>query len=129
MKNATIAVKELEGKVVFLRKLVAGGASRRYGIEVARLAGLPPEVLARARQILANLEKAELDEAGRPQLLASGRREASPAQLGLFAGQGAAGAAYAAGASRSSRALDLDQMTPLAALNAPGRAARSRLGA
>ena len=61
---------------------VPGAASRSYGIHVAKLAGLPEAVLARARDILANLEAQELDEAGHP-ALASARRRAR-AQLGLF---------------------------------------------
>jgi len=84
VKNFSVAVKESGGKVTFLRKLVPGGANRSYGIEVARLAGLPPEVLARAREILANLESGELDEAGRPRV---SRRaaEAKVEQLAFFA--------------------------------------------
>jgi DNA mismatch repair protein MutS len=91
VKNSSIAVREHEGRVVFLHTLVAGAASRSYGIEVARLAGLPPEVLARARELLRNLEAGEFDQAGRPRLA---RRAvghpvvdaSSPdqAQLGLF---------------------------------------------
>jgi DNA mismatch repair protein MutS len=100
--------------VVFLRKLVAGGASRSYGIEVARLAGLPAEVLSRARQILANLEKAELDEAGRP-AISRGRRSPSPNQLALFARE-APPLAPASTLAEELAALDLDQMTPLSAL-------------
>ncbi|MBI5545235.1 MAG: DNA mismatch repair protein MutS, partial [Deltaproteobacteria bacterium] len=115
VKNVTIAVKELQGRVVFLRKLVAGGASRSYGIEVARLAGLPPEVLGRARQILANLEKGELDDAGRPQLT-RGRKKEPPAQLGLFAAREAPPPAYA-GLVAELEALDLNQLTPLAAFS------------
>lgn len=68
VKNCSIAVREDQGRVIFLRKLVDGAASRSYGIEVARLAGLPPEVLARARELLANLEAGEFDETGRPRL-------------------------------------------------------------
>jgi DNA mismatch repair protein MutS len=88
--NLTMAVTEVEGRVVFLRKVVPGAASRSYGIHVAKLAGLPEAVLVRAREILANLEAQELDEAGRP-LLAVGEAGAAPArkarraQLGLFA--------------------------------------------
>src|SRR5262249_44085930 len=73
VKNFCVAVKEARGKVLFLRKLIPGGANRSYGIEVARLAGLPREVLARAHEILANLESGELDEAGRPRLTHRGR--------------------------------------------------------
>ena len=84
VRNFSVAVKESGGKVTFLRKLVPGGANRSYGIEVARLAGLPPEVVARAREILANLESGELDEAGRPRV---SRRaaEAKIEQLAFFA--------------------------------------------
>jgi DNA mismatch repair protein MutS len=62
--------------------LVAGGASRSYGIEVGRLAGLPSEVLHRARQILTNLEKSEI-EVGKFSASKAKRKE-YPAQLGLF---------------------------------------------
>jgi DNA mismatch repair protein MutS len=117
VKNATIAVKEWEGRVVFLRKLVSGGASRSYGIEVARLAGLPAEVLARARLILANLERAELDESGRPVLARGKRREVSTAQLGLFGGVRENAPPPYAPVVEELKALDVDALTPLAALN------------
>jgi DNA mismatch repair protein MutS len=123
VKNATIAVQEIDGRVVFLRRLVQGGASRSYGIEVARLAGLPRAVLARARQILENLEKAELDEAGRPSI-SRGRQKATSAQLALFAARPGGGGdsareAFAAygGIIEELKALDLDRLSPLAALN------------
>jgi len=74
--NLTMAVTEVEGRVVFLRKIVPGAASRSYGIHVAKLAGLPEPVLQRAREILRGLETQELDE--------SGRKKKSGAQLGLF---------------------------------------------
>src|SRR5256886_17420789 len=61
-----MAVSDVEGRVVFLRKVVPGAASRSYGIHVARLAGLPEAGLRRARAILGNLEAQELDEAGAP---------------------------------------------------------------
>ncbi len=94
VKNCSIAVREQQGKIIFLRKLIPGAASRSYGIEVARLAGLPPEVLARARELLKNLEAGEFDEAGRPRLAkrATGATERAAAppvddsQLGLFGG-------------------------------------------
>lgn len=57
--NVHVAVKEEEGRVVFLRRIVKGGANRSYGLEVARLAGLPSSVLARARQVLDDLEQNE----------------------------------------------------------------------
>jgi len=56
VKNVTMAVREWEGEVVFLHEVVPGAADRSYGIQVARLAGLPESVLARARQVLGVLE-------------------------------------------------------------------------
>ena len=70
VRNFSIAVRNWQGEIVFLHKLVPGGANRSYGIEVARLAGLPKSVVERARQILAELESAGsgsgLSEAGAP---------------------------------------------------------------
>jgi len=60
-QNYQITATEREGEVVFLHRLERGRASKSYGIEVARLAGLPPEVLANAREVLARLERYELD--------------------------------------------------------------------
>ncbi|MCF8032715.1 MAG: DNA mismatch repair protein MutS [Desulfarculaceae bacterium] len=57
VKNFNVAVKEYQGSIVFLRRLAPGGVSRSYGLAVARLAGLPEKVLARAREILARLEQ------------------------------------------------------------------------
>ncbi len=65
VRNYNIAVKEWEDRVVFLRKILPGGCSRSYGIQVARLAGIPDAVITRAREILGNLEKKELDPRGR----------------------------------------------------------------
>ncbi|MDD2220949.1 MAG: DNA mismatch repair protein MutS, partial [Clostridia bacterium] len=57
IKNYSIAVKEKGGTIIFLRKIIPGAADRSYGIQVAQLAGLPKAVIARARNILAHLEK------------------------------------------------------------------------
>ena len=56
VKNYSVAVKEIEDNVIFLRKIIEGGADQSYGIEVAKLAGLPTEVIGRAREILEGLE-------------------------------------------------------------------------
>ena len=56
MRNFTVAVREVGDQVLFLHKLVPGGADRSYGIEVGRLAGLPPAVITRAKEVLALLE-------------------------------------------------------------------------
>ena len=96
--NLTMAVSESEGRVVFLRKIVPGGASRSYGIQVARLAGLPEVVLRRAREILHDLET-------KP-----------PAQLALFAAR-AQPPAKPSELEEALRNLDLSRLTPLEALN------------
>lgn len=56
MKNYNIAIKKRGEDLVFLRKIIPGGADRSYGIEVAKLAGLPKEVVSRAKKILEELE-------------------------------------------------------------------------
>lgn len=66
VRNYQVVVSESAGDIVFLRRVVPGAASKSYGIEVARLAGLPLSVIDRAREILGNLEQNELDPAGRP---------------------------------------------------------------
>ncbi len=68
VRNGHFEAREWKDEVVFLRRLVTGGASRSYGIAVAQLAGLPEAVVARAKQILANLEGDELDPEGAPRL-------------------------------------------------------------
>ena len=86
IKNYCVAVKEWGDTVIFLRKIVSGGSNRSYGIQVARLAGVPGDIIARAREILKNLETGELDEVGMPKI-ARGRkppRAARQAQLPLF---------------------------------------------
>jgi DNA mismatch repair protein MutS len=72
VKNYNMAVTEKTGKVTFLRKVVHGGSSRSYGIQVARLAGLPSQVIERAKELLKNLESGELNEAGMPAITARG---------------------------------------------------------
>jgi DNA mismatch repair protein MutS len=59
IRNYCVAVQERDGDVVFLRKIVSGGADRSYGIHVAKLAGLPSTVIDRAQQVLAQLEQAD----------------------------------------------------------------------
>ncbi|WP_425098188.1 DNA mismatch repair protein MutS [Tropicibacter sp. S64] len=63
VKNATVAVKEWEGEVIFLHEVHDGAADRSYGVQVAQLAGLPKAVIARARSVLDALEKGERDRA------------------------------------------------------------------
>ncbi len=68
VKNYNVSVREWHDRVIFLRKIVAGGTDKSYGIQVARLAGLPKSVLDRAKEILRNLEENELDATGQPQI-------------------------------------------------------------
>jgi DNA mismatch repair protein MutS len=90
VKNLNVAVREWNDQVIFLRKIVAGRADQSYGIQVARLAGFPDSIIDRAKQILANLEKAELNAEGKPTLAVGGRRRRDMAeianQLSLFEG-------------------------------------------
>lgn len=71
VKNYTVLVKERNEQVLFLRKIVEGGADRSYGIHVAQLAGLPPAVITRAREVLAQLESGH-SSSNRPLLNADG---------------------------------------------------------
>jgi DNA mismatch repair protein MutS len=68
VKNYNVAVREWNDQIIFLRKIIEGGADKSYGIQVARLAGLPPEVIARAKEVLSNLELAELNADGKPKI-------------------------------------------------------------
>lgn len=86
-RNYNIAVREWGEKIIFLRKIMEGGTSRSYGIQVARLAGVPDEVIRRSQEILKNLEKGELDDMGVPRI-ARGKKTAAKGrmtnQLSLF---------------------------------------------
>ncbi|HRJ72597.1 MAG TPA: DNA mismatch repair protein MutS, partial [Terrimicrobiaceae bacterium] len=75
--NLNVAVREWNDQVIFLRKILPGRADQSYGIQVARLAGLPDTVLSRAKEILNNLEKAELNAEGEPVIARSKRKKAA----------------------------------------------------
>jgi len=107
--NATMAVKEFDGRVLFLRKVVPGAADRSYGIQVAELAGLPAEVTGRAREVLANLEKQELDVQGAPVIARRQGESAGSGQFLLFSAEEEL-------ALEKLRAVDIDQLTPVSAL-------------
>ncbi len=80
--NLNVAVREWNDQVIFLRKILPGRADQSYGIQVARLAGLPDSVLHRAKEILNNLEKSELNAEGEP-VLAKSRRKKAAIHAGL----------------------------------------------
>jgi DNA mismatch repair protein MutS len=107
VKNYHVSVKETGGSVVFLRKVEPGAADRSYGIEVAKLAGLPNEVVVRAREVLAEHETAEhrLSEH-----LTPGSEPERPAQLTIFT-------PLSQPVLEKLREVDLNRLTPLEALN------------
>jgi DNA mismatch repair protein MutS len=111
VKNFNIAVKEWKDRIIFLRKLVPGGTSRSYGVQVARIAGIPEEVIERANEILSNLEKGEIDDLGRPRLAQSKETQNSQgtSQMNLFGW-------HNQGLIKRIRELDISCMTPLDAL-------------
>jgi DNA mismatch repair protein MutS len=111
VRNCRIAVREWEDSIRFLYRVEEGTADRSYGIQVARLAGIPPEVLERAREVLHNLEKNELDREGVPRLAGErARRLSEPAQIQLFA----EGPDPIREALRAAR---IEELSPLQALN------------
>jgi DNA mismatch repair protein MutS len=109
--NFHVVVREWKDDIVFLRKVVPGRSDRSYGIQVARLAGLPPSVVARAREILNGLERDELSRGGRPSL--SGGPVDRQQQLGLFQAPSSGDDPV----HRRLRELDVNQLTPLQALS------------
>ena len=109
VSNFHVVVREWNDDIVFLRKVVPGRSDRSYGIQVARLAGLPAPVVVRAREILNGLERDELSRGGRPSL--SGSAEPRQ-QLGLFQ----APAPEDDRLRERLRGLDIDNLTPLQAL-------------
>ena len=108
VKNYHVSVKETGGGIVFLRKVEPGPADRSYGIEVAKLAGLPNEVIERAREVLAEHENAELRLT--QQLASDELRPAPAAQLTIFT-------PLSQPVVDKLRELDLNRLTPLEALN------------
>jgi DNA mismatch repair protein MutS len=89
VKNYNVAVREWHDQVIFLHKILPGGTDKSYGIQVARLAGLPKEVIARAKEVLSNLEEAELSAEGKPKLAKTKKKSAvnEVPQLYLFGGK------------------------------------------
>ena len=122
VKNAHFEAREWGEQVIFLRRLVPGGASRSYGIQVARLAGLPESLLDRARELLRNLEGGELDERGRPRI--AGGAPAHDDQLGLFARGASRPDAAPSEVLDELRAVDTDRTTPIEALELLARLRR-----
>ena len=115
--NAHVAAREWKDDIVFLRKIVSGRSDRSYGIQVARLAGLPAPVVARAKEILGGLERDELSRGGRP-TLSGGAGDPRNSQLGLFASPPADQMSDAKKdvVGERLREIDVDDVTPRQAL-------------
>jgi DNA mismatch repair protein MutS len=106
VKNFHVSVKEIAGGIVFLRKVEPGPADKSYGIEVAKLAGLPMEVIVRAREVLAEHESTEHQVTDHLAV----ERPAAPAQITLFT-------PLTHKIVERIREADVDRLTPLEALN------------
>jgi len=113
VENATVAVKEWDGEVIFLHEVRKGAADRSYGVQVAQLAGLPPAVVARARVVLEALEKGEREGGATQKALID--------DLPLFAATPSpapAPRAKSSGIEDALSAIHPDEMTPREALQA-----------
>jgi DNA mismatch repair protein MutS len=120
IQNFNVAVREWGEEILFLHRIVPGAASRSYGIHVARLAGLPDEVIRRARELLAQLEDGTAAHGSRR----AGRRGAGPSrepQLELFR-------PASDGLCDALAALRVETLTPLEALNELDRLVRRARG-
>ncbi|MCD6387854.1 MAG: DNA mismatch repair protein MutS, partial [Desulfobulbaceae bacterium] len=111
IQNFNIAVREWNDSIIFLHKLMKGGASRSYGIQVAALAGVPKRVVVRAEELLHNIEKDEFDNQGRPRIspLGSEEKDEGPNQLSLFSHENDP-------VRKRLHQVDIDRLTPLEAL-------------
>ncbi len=111
VKNFNVAIREWNDKIIFLRKLAPGATSRSYGIEVARIAGLPETVIKRAKEVLETLEGTALDESIRPHIGISGteNRDNNATQLSLFDSKDTFLRDWIKG-------IDINSITPLEAL-------------
>ncbi len=110
VRNYNIAVKEWNDEIIFLRKLVEGGTNRSYGIQVARLAGIPDKVIRRAKKFLSEIEKRE-QHMNASSLFPEADTVKESAQLGLFGNPGDHDLL------EELRDMDISQMTPLEAMN------------
>jgi DNA mismatch repair protein MutS len=121
IKNLHIKVKEWNDRIIFLRKIDEGGCDHSYGIQVARLAGVPKSVIIRAKEILENLENMELTPDHKPILARRAQKKqtaADAAQVDLFQGiQLNLMDSLSIEIIQQLKDLDLNQLTPLEALN------------
>ncbi len=111
--NRRMSVKEWQDQILFLHRVAAGRADKSYGLHVARLAGVPAEVIERAAAVLANVESQQYSFSGKPRVVdgaAGAPPDQGPDQLALWAGEDEA-------VVEALRVVDVNQLTPVAALN------------
>ena len=113
--NAHVSAREWKDNIIFLRKIVSGRSDRSYGIQVARLAGLPGSVVARAQEILSGLERDELSRGGRP-TLSGAAGGPNTRQLGLFAAPAETSSPSKNEIARRLQAIEIDDTSPRQAL-------------
>ena len=105
-----ISVNVWFDEIIFLRYIIEEGADKSYGIQVARLAGLPAEVIKRAGEILIQYETNQLDSSGHPKLKAKEAEGIADPQADLFA-------AHTSEVEQELRKIDIEDLTPLEAIN------------
>ncbi|MCK5000276.1 MAG: DNA mismatch repair protein MutS, partial [Anaerohalosphaera sp.] len=108
VKNCNVAVREWQDEVVFLHKILPGGTDKSYGIHVAKLAGVPKEIIVRSSEILADLEKTFAKEASGPEL--TRHKTAEPEAEMLFVQK------HKSVLDKLSE-LDVNNLTPIEAIN------------
>ena len=115
IKNYHVSVKEQKEDIIFLRKIIPGPSDQSYGIHVAKLAGIPDEVIDRAKEILFNLEKKELDDSGAPRIAYRTADKRNRSQLFLF--EEDKELALLDTIREELLNMDISQLTPIEALN------------
>lgn len=115
-ENMSVSVKEYNDQIIFLRRLVKGETNRSYGVQVAKLAGLPDEVVERAKEVLKNLERGQLSEMG----LDIGKASKGENQLSLFNATPKLGSRELE-VIKALKQLNENDMTPIEALNLLGQ--------
>ena len=116
VKNYNIAVKEWNDQIIFLRKINRGSADQSYGIQVARLAGMPLELLTRAKEILGNLEEHELSPQGLPGQTRKKKKKENNLQLDIFDAMVKIDSEKNA-ILEEIKTLDVNNLTPMEAIN------------
>jgi DNA mismatch repair protein MutS len=110
VRNYSVSVKEYKDQIIFMRKIIPGGADHSYGIYVAQLAGLPPEVITRASIILKNLEENELTPDSKPKLAKDKEKVIILEQPSLFSSENDI-------LREKLKEININNLTPIEALN------------